>query len=124
MQGLANGSLDIKHVSKHLFKEFSTAIINALVMGLLIFLYTRFFPVDDNPVKSNIAAAAVTTSLFLVVMFASLFGTIVPLVLEKMKIDPAIATGPFVTVTNDIVGITIYMAISGWLINLFTALMV
>ena len=53
-------------------------------------------------------------------VFASLFGTVVPLVLERMKIDPAIATGPFVTVTNDIVGITIYMAISGWLINLFT----
>ena len=112
VQGLANGSLDIKHVGKHLFKEFSTALINALVMGLLIFLYTRFFPVDDNPTKSNIAAAAVTTSLFLVVMFASLFGTVVPLVLERLKIDPAIATGPFVTVTNDIVGITIYLAIS------------
>ena len=123
VQGLANGSLDIKHVGKHLFKEFSTALINALVMGLLIFLYTRFFPVDDDPTKSNIAAAAVTTSLFLVVMFASLFGTVVPLVLERLKIDPAIATGPFVTVTNDIVGITIYMAISGWLINVFTSLM-
>jgi magnesium transporter len=123
VQGLANGSLDIKHVGKHLLKEFSTALINALVMGLLIFLYTRFFPVDADPTKSNIAAAAVTTSLFLVVMFASLFGTVVPLVLEKMKIDPAIATGPFVTVTNDIVGITIYMAISGWLINVFTSFM-
>ena len=64
-----------------------------------------------------------TTSLFLVVMFASLFGTVVPLVLERLKIDPAIATGPFVTVTNDIVGITIYMAISGWLINVFTNFM-
>ena len=63
------------------------------------------------------------TSLFLVVMFASLFGTVVPLVLERLKIDPAIATGPFVTVTNDIVGITIYMAISGWLINVFTNFM-
>ena len=123
VQGLANGSLDIKHVGKHLFKEFSTALINALVMGLLIFLYAHFFPVDNDPMKSNIAAAAVTTSLFLVVMFASLFGTVVPLVLERMKIDPAIATGPFVTVTNDIVGITIYMAISGWLIKVFTAMM-
>ena len=56
-------------------------------------------------------------------MFASLFGTIVPLVLERLKIDPAIATGPFVTVTNDIVGITIYMTISGWLINVFTNLL-
>ena len=43
--------------------------------------------------------------------------------LERLKIDPAIATGPFVTVTNDIVGITIYMAISGWLINVFSSFM-
>ena len=86
-------------------------------------MYAHFFPVDNDPTKSNIAAAAVTTSLFLVVMFASLFGTVVPLALERMKIDPAIATGPFVTVTNDIVGITIYMAISGWLINVFSSFM-
>jgi len=79
--------------------------------------------VDNDPKMSNIAAAAVTASLFLVVMFASLFGTVVPLVLERLKIDPAIATGPFVTVTNDIVGITIYMAISGWLMRLLTDLM-
>ena len=48
-------------MGKHLFKEFSTALINALVMGLLIFLYAHFFPVDNNPTKSHIAAAAVTT---------------------------------------------------------------
>ena len=52
------------------------------------------------------------------VHFASVFGTLVPIVLEKLKIDPAIATGPFVTVTNDIVGMLIYMFISSELIAL------
>ena len=59
-----------------------------------------------------------TISLFAVVLFASVFGTIVPIVLEKLKIDPAIATGPFVTVTNDIVGMLIYMFISNILISI------
>ena len=47
-----------------------------------------------------------------VVMFASVFGTFVPLTLEKLKIDPALATGPFISITNDIVGMIIYMVVS------------
>ena len=45
-------------------------------------------------------------------MFASIFGTVVPITLEKLKIDPALATGPFITITNDIIGMMIYMFIS------------
>ncbi len=120
VQGLANGSLDLRHVSKHLLKEAGTALINALVISLLLFAYNWFFPADAEPHHAYVITAAVTISLFLVIMFASLFGTIVPLLLERVKIDPAIATGPFVTVTNDIVGISIYMAISTWLITAFT----
>ena len=66
---------------------------------------------------------AVTISLFCVILFASVFGSFVPIVLEKLKIDPAIATGPFVTVTNDIVGMIIYMGVSTWLITTFTGMM-
>ena len=65
---------------------------------------------------------AVTISLFSVIIFASLFGSLVPIVLEKLKLDPAVATGPFVTVTNDIVGMAIYMTVSTWLIHTFTTL--
>ena len=123
VQGLANGSLDLKHAGKHLFKEFGCAIINALVISALLFAYNWFFPADDNAVKAQITTAAVTVSLFAVVLFASLFGSMVPLILEKLKIDPAIATGPFVTVTNDIVGMLIYMTVSSWLIHIFTSFM-
>lgn len=55
---------------------------------------------------------SVSLSLFAVVIFASIFGTLVPLTLERFKIDPAIATGPFITITNDIIGMLIYMSIS------------
>ena len=50
--------------------------------------------------------------LFAVVMFASIFGTLVPMTLEKLKIDPAIATGPFISITNDIIGMMMYMGIT------------
>ena len=55
--------------------------------------------------------ASVSLSLFAVVMFASVFGTLVPMTLDKLKIDPALATGPFITITNDIIGMLIYMSI-------------
>jgi len=120
VQGLANGSLDLKHAAKHLFKEFGTAILNAVCLSLLLFLYNWLFPADADPLKAQITTAAVTISLFCVILFASLFGSVVPLVFERLKIDPAIATGPFVTVANDIVGMIIYMTVSSQLIKHFT----
>ncbi len=123
VQGLANGSLDIQHAGKHLFKEFGVAILNALIISACLFVYNWFFPADDDAVKAQVTTMAVTLSLFGVILFASIFGSLVPIVLEKLKIDPAIATGPFVTVTNDIVGMIIYMSISTWLITTFTSLM-
>ncbi|MBR5085396.1 MAG: magnesium transporter [Muribaculaceae bacterium] len=118
VQGLANGSLELKQAGKHLLKEFFVALLNAVLIAGLVFLYNLIWPADDDPGKANITSMAVTISLFAVVLFASVFGTMVPIVLEKLKIDPAIATGPFVTVTNDIVGMLIYMLISSELIAL------
>ena len=56
--------------------------------------------------------ATVSLSLFAVVIFASIFGTLVPMTLDKLKVDPALATGPFITITNDIIGMMIYMFIA------------
>ncbi len=120
VQGLANGSLDIKRAGRHLIKEFGTAMFNALVISALVLVYNLIIPADDDVSKAQVITMAVTLSLFCVIIFASLFGSLVPIVLEKLKIDPAIATGPFVTVTNDIVGMIIYMVLSTWLINTFT----
>lgn len=116
VQGLANGSLELKKAGKYLGKEFFVALLNAVLIAGLVFLYNLIWPADDDPAKAHITSLAVTISLFSVVLFASVFGTFVPIVLEKLKIDPAIATGPFVTVTNDIVGMLIYMLISSQLI--------
>ena len=55
---------------------------------------------------------SVSCSLFIVVMFATILGTVVPLTLEKLHINPALATGPFIQISNDIVGLIIYVQIS------------
>ena len=114
VQGLANGSLDIKHAAKQIGKELGVGLINASIISLLVFLYNCFF-LDD---PGRITTIAVSVSLFSVVIFASIFGTFVPLTLEKMKIDPALATGPFISITNDIIGMVIYTSVSTVLMQL------
>ena len=105
VQGLANGTLDIKNAIQQVFKESGVAFINSTIISLLVFLYNLFF------LDSMAITLAVSLSLLAVVIFASIFGTIVPLTLEKFKIDPALATGPFITITSDIIGVLIYMGI-------------
>lgn len=107
VQGLANGSLDVKSSARQLFKEFGVGMINACIISLLVLLYNIF---TFGP--TDVTTIAVSLSLFAVVLFASVFGALVPLTLERLKIDPALATGPFITITNDIIGILIYSAIS------------
>ncbi|MBR3951834.1 MAG: magnesium transporter [Bacteroidaceae bacterium] len=105
VQGLANGTLDIKNAMQQVFKESGVAFINSTIISLLVFVYNIFF------LNSMAITLAVSLSLFAVVIFASIFGTIVPLTLEKFKVDPALATGPFITITSDIIGVLIYMGI-------------
>ena len=107
VQGLANNSLDAKHMFKQIAKESVVALVNAVIISMLVYIY--------NFVRWGATATvtySVSISLFAVVMFASIFGTLVPMILERLKIDPAIATGPFITITNDIIGMLIYMGIT------------
>ena len=87
-------------------------LLNATIISLLVFIY-NCFRLDPT----NVTTIAVSVSLFCVVIFASVFGTFVPLTLEKLKIDPALATGPFISITNDIIGMLIYMLVSSYLIS-------
>ncbi len=112
VQGLANGSLDIRKSARQLLKELGVGLINGGIIALLVFVYNLLKLGSGHQVTT----IAVSLSLFCVVMFASVFGTFVPLTLEKLKIDPALATGPFISITNDIIGMVIYMSISSWLI--------
>lgn len=109
VQGLANNSLSYDSTFQKVLKEVVVALINGLVLASLIFSYTLLL---DNGIH---LALTVSLALFAVIIFAGVFGTLVPLVLDKYKIDPALATGPFITTMNDIFGLLLYFTI-GWLI--------
>ncbi|MBR1596971.1 MAG: magnesium transporter [Phocaeicola sp.] len=107
VQGLANNSLNANETWKQLLKESVVALINASIISMIVYIYNfvRFGPHET-------VSYSVSISLFAVVMFASLFGTLVPMTLEKLKIDPALATGPFIQITNDIIGMLLYGGIT------------
>lgn len=105
VQGIAAGTIDLQGISGKLLKEFSVAFINGFILSGLIFLYNLLFS------DSYALTITVSVALFSVIVFASVFGTFVPLILNKFKIDPALATGPFITTTNDIIGLSIYLAV-------------
>ena len=110
VQGLANSSLDASNTWKQILKESVVALINATIISMLVYIY-NFICFGATATVTY----SVSLSLFAVIMFASIFGTLVPLTLNKMKIDPAIATGPFITTTNDILAMVFYMGITALL---------
>lgn len=116
VQGLANGRLDIKNAWSQIGREFLVAMLNAVVISSVVFVYVAFTQPKDIHMP---VAVAVSASLFAVVIFATVFGTLVPLTLEKLKINPALATGPFIQITNDVVGLLIYVGMSTWMMTAF-----
>ena len=91
---------------QRILKELTVALVNAAILALIIYLVTYFW-LDNMSITHT-----VSISLFAVVVFAAIFGTGIPLLLNKLKIDPALATGPFITTANDIIGLYIYLYIS------------
>ena len=106
VQALASQSLGVDNWSKRFFKELGVALINGLICSaIVIFACAWIYPQPYIPI-------IVSLSLLVVMIFAALFGTFVPLVLNKYRIDPALATGPFITTMNDVIGLIIYFAIA------------
>lgn len=113
VQGLANGSLDIREFGAQLGKEFLIGLLNATILSLVVLVYNLIMLPDNMAVTVSVAA-----SLFTVIMFASILGTVVPLTLEKLHINPALATGPFIQITNDIFGLIIYVWVSQFFLSI------
>ncbi len=114
VQSLANGSLDVKEFSKQLGKELLVGLINATIISGVMLIYNLIMLPGQLSVTLSVAC-----SLFIVVMFATILGTVIPLTLEKLKINPALATGPFIQISNDIVGLVIYVMIAKWFLQIF-----
>jgi magnesium transporter len=105
VQGLANGSL--KEFSRVYFsKEIAVAMISGSIISLLLLGYHSIM------YQQYLVGLAISISMVVVILFAATLGTLVPLFLHKNNIDPAIATGPFITTSNDIFGIILYFAVA------------
>jgi magnesium transporter len=104
VQSLAKGNNQFGSILSKLYKEAWVALLNGLLLATLIYGIASVF---ENATLGII----VSISLFTVMFFAAIFGTVIPLVLDKYKIDPALATGPFVTTLNDVTGLFIYFTV-------------
>jgi magnesium transporter len=111
VQGLAND--DVKgSINSRLIKEMLLAALNGFILALFLFLFVWVYEGKIN------TALAISVSLVVVIIVAGLIGTFVPLFLNKKGIDPAIATGPFITTSNDIFGILIYFLIAKMILGI------
>lgn len=105
VQGLANDNIRGSMVNR-MFKEIGLSIVNGVILAALIFVFGFFLDYNIN------ISITLSISLIMVIILASLIGTFVPLILDKNGIDPAVATGPFITTSNDIFGIFIFFYIA------------
>ena len=113
VKALANQSELDETVWRKILKEFGVGAFNGLICSIIIFLTTQLFHFDIG------MSLTASIALFSVIVFASVSGTYIPLTLHKFGIDPALATGPFITTTNDIIGLIIYFGVGHVLLQQF-----
>ncbi len=111
VQSLAKGNNSTGGIGPKLLKEGIVAIVNGVLLSALIFGIAYMF-------ENGTLGFVVSISLFTVIVFAAVFGTLIPLLLNKYKIDPALATGPFITTLNDVLGLFIYFTVGMLLYDL------
>ena len=104
VQSLAKGNDQIGSIMQKLLKEGLVGLMNGALLSVLIYGIAFVF-------ASSTLGFVVSISLFVVVVFAAIIGTLIPLILHKNNIDPALATGPFITTLNDVIGLFIYFTV-------------
>ena len=102
VQGLANDIIK-GSLFNRLLKEVGLSLINGLALALVIMV----FGILSN--QELFVSLTIAGSMMLVIVMAALVGTFIPIILDKRGIDPAIATGPFITAANDIFGIFLFL---------------
>ncbi len=105
VQGLAASNIVTSNIFSRLSKELGVGMINGVICAILILGSSMVLGFGTS------LSLTVSIALLCVIVFAALFGTFVPLMLNHYKIDPALATGPFITTVNDIIGLMIYFAV-------------
>lgn len=104
VQSLANPNVFADSMVKRLMKVFMVAIVNGAILSLMVFGAVILF-MREEPL-----AATVSIALFSVVLLASFMGTVTPLLLNRFGVNPALASGPFITTTNDLLGLAVYFS--------------
>ena len=105
VQGIANDAVK-GSLFNRLLKEIGLSLINGFSLAIIILIFGQIIN------QSFLVSATIAGSMMLVIVVAALVGTFVPIVLNKQGIDPAIATGPFITTANDIFGIFLFFYIA------------
>ena len=111
VRGLSIGEWEKKEVYRLLRRELGTGIITGTTIGVLISIITSFW--QGNPVLGLV----IGLSLFSTLLISTFSGAIIPIIIHRLKIDPAVASGPFITTLNDIVGMMIYFSIASVFMN-------
>lgn len=111
VQGLANDSID-GNIFRRLLKEAALGLVNGFAIAVIGLLITHF--VFGTP---YIISITIAIALVVVIIMAALIGTFIPIILDKRGIDPAVATGPFITTSNDVFGILIYFLIAKFILG-------
>jgi magnesium transporter len=104
VQSLANGTNQFSSILARVKKEALLGLLNAFICSVVIFLITWLL-------ETPLLGLTVSLALFTVIIIAAILGTLIPLVLDKYGVDPAVATGPFITTMNDVVGLFIYFSV-------------
>jgi len=109
VRGLATGRVSIENSVKILFKEIRVGLLLGILYGLLLGLFAIFRFIDASPIIGIVVGLSICISMII----AATIGSLVPLILNRFEIDPAIATGPFVTTAIDIIGVAFYFIVAG-----------
>ena len=113
VRGLATGRVSLENSVKILFKEIRVGLILGILYGLLLGVVAIFQFIDVSPMLGIVVGLSICSSMII----AATIGSLVPLILNRFEIDPAIATGPFVTTAIDILGVAFYFIVAGAFIN-------
>ena len=106
VRGLATGDIGLVNVGKRLWMELRVALINGIICGGILGLIVGFWVGDYR------LGIIVYTALFLIIILSGIIGAAIPLALKRLNVDPALAAGPFVTTSNDILSLLIYLGLT------------
>ena len=114
VRGMATGRIEIGNELKIFFKELRVGLILGMLYGVMLGIFANFRFIDTDPMLGLVVGLSVLCSMLIAVAV----GSFTPLILRKLDIDPAVATGPFVTTSIDMLGVMFYFVIAGLLLNI------